>query len=69
MHMLFGKDTDWDRLYRLAVPQSRAATVEHSLQEGSDFTVRARAGRLSALSVLHRKSMLYGAFVWRARGA
>ena len=38
MQMLFGKDTDWDRLYRLAVPQSRAAAVEHSLQEGSDFT-------------------------------
>ena len=27
-------------------------------------TVRARPGRLSALSVLHRKSVLYGAFVW-----
>jgi hypothetical protein len=28
-----------------------------------DYTVRARPGRLSALSVLNRNSILYGAFV------
>jgi hypothetical protein len=36
--------------------------------QGFDPTVRTRPGRLSALSVLHRKSVLYGAFV-RARSA
>ena len=30
-------------------------------------TVRARAGRLSTLSVFHSKSLLYGAFVWSRR--
>jgi hypothetical protein len=38
MQMLFDKDTDWDRLYRLALSQSHAAAVEYSLYEGSDFT-------------------------------
>jgi hypothetical protein len=32
------------------------------------FAVRARPGRLSALSVSHSKSVLFGAFVW-VRGA
>jgi hypothetical protein len=31
------------------------------------FMVRAARGRLSALSVLHRKSFFYGAFVWARR--
>jgi hypothetical protein len=30
-------------------------------------TVRAAQGRLSGLSVSHRKSVLYGAFVWARR--
>jgi hypothetical protein len=30
-------------------------------------TARARPGRLSALSVLHSKSIFYGAFVWVRR--
>ena len=41
-----------------------------SLVESADIeliTVRARPGRLSALSVSHSKSILYGAFVWACR--
>jgi hypothetical protein len=34
---------------------------------GASVTVRVRPGRLSALSVSHSKSALYGAFVWTRR--
>ena len=40
------------------------ADAEAALQDG---TVRAHLGRLSALSVFHSKSVLYGAFVWACR--
>ena len=36
-------------------------------REEFDWTVRARPERLSALSVSHSKSILYGAFVWVRR--
>ena len=42
-----------------------AVTVDVMLDDG--FTVRAVPGRLSAISVFHSKSVLYGAFVWARR--
>ena len=38
-----------------------------ALLDGSLQAVRARRGRLSALSVSHSKSVLYGGFVWARR--
>jgi hypothetical protein len=44
----------------------RFAEITHA--DGSLFnTVRARPGRVSALSVFHSESVLYGAFVWARR--
>jgi hypothetical protein len=41
--------------------------VGGAAHNGKVATVRARPGRLSALSVSHSKSGLYGAFVWGRR--
>jgi hypothetical protein len=41
-------------------------TAKLQLQRIDNATVRARPGRLSALSVSHSKSGWYGVFVWRA---
>ena len=44
-------------------------TAEHPPQGRFVFTVRVLPGRLSALSVLHSKSVLYGTFCMGAQGA
>jgi hypothetical protein len=45
----------------------RISTNHVKKQPNFTTTVRARPGRLSALSVLHSKSSFYGAFVWARR--
>ena len=50
----------------VAAPQEYGLFYEEFKRQGSS-TVRARPGRLSALSVSPSKSVLYGAFVWARR--
>jgi hypothetical protein len=47
----------------LETPFTGLVTIDTSIFD----SVRARPGRLSALSVSHSKSLLYGAFVWARR--
>ena len=52
-----------------SAPGVDSAELRRETVQVVDFrTVRARPGRLRGLSVSHRKSVFYGAFVW-ARGA
>jgi hypothetical protein len=46
---------------------STGSSATPSTCRRSTSTVRARPGRLSALSVFYSKSVLYGGFVWARR--
>ena len=50
-----------------ANPNAANRIIDEDMFSDSITTVRAAQGRLSALSVFHRKSVLYGASVWARR--